>query len=321
VAATFGAVPAAQAIPNTCPTTEADAGTVVISAPAAASTVSGAVIVRGHASTPTKTFGRVELFLGESLKDFQVVDPPQAGVDFALHVDLGATPAGKATLSVVACGGAPGAAVRGIASIDVTVAASAAEPAPPVPLTTVRAADTSSGPGRLWVGAAFGLAGLVGLIAAVRLNGGGGREATVPTGAVRPSGRARRGPAAAPPRPSPAPLPRVVWSRAPKDWGGPAGGARRPAPTDGPGDGLGERSSGGLGAAATSPGRLGRQNGGEAPASSPPGPPTAGTGRPTAAEQGASPAGSPTGRTGRPTVPEDGADGSPTGGGGTAPPG
>ena len=142
----------------------------------------GQVTVRGRASAPTG-LTRVELFVGEALKDFQVFQPSQTNLEFVLRFDVASVRTDRATMSVVACGGPVGALVRGIASIDVQVDRSAA-PSPsaaPVRLTPLDEGrsgnDTGTGP--IWVGAAFGLAGLAGLVAATRLSGA--REASGPS--------------------------------------------------------------------------------------------------------------------------------------------
>ena len=159
------------AIPNTCPTTGPDAGTVNITEPPAGETFAGQVTVRGRASAPSG-LSRVELFVGEALKDFQIFEPPRTDAEFLLQFEVASVQTSTATLSVVACGGTPGAAVRGIASINVNVDRAAVVTAPPMALTpaegTADPAASGTGTGPAWVGAAFGLAGLVGLVVATR---------------------------------------------------------------------------------------------------------------------------------------------------------
>lgn len=208
--------PAAGAIPNTCPTNGPDAGTVNIVEPAPGATFAGQVTVRGRASAPAG-LTRVELFVGEALKDFQVFDPGLTDLEFFLRFDVASVQSTTPTLSVVACGGGPGNAVRGIASIGVRVDRAAVVTAPPLAITPVELTDdrpgTESRTGPAWVGAAFGLAGLGGLLAATRLKGA--RAATAPSPGAgtaaspvrrRPRLRARPeapGAGTAPPRPSP----------------------------------------------------------------------------------------------------------------------
>ena len=201
----------AGAIPNTCPTSWPDAGTVNIHEPRAGANFAGQVTVRGRASAAAG-LSRVELFVGEALKDFQIFEPSRTDVEFLLRFDVASVQTSTATLSVVACGGAPGPAVRGIASIDVRVDRGAVTTTPPMALTPVERTDVRQRPGnrtgRPWVGAAFGLAGLVGLVAATRVRGSRAASASSGAGAggrARP-GRGQRTAAdgAAPPRPSPA---------------------------------------------------------------------------------------------------------------------
>ena len=217
VLALAGFAAPAGAIPNTCPTTGPDAGTVNINEPAPGAKFAGEVTVRGKASA-TAGFSRVELFVGEALKDFQLFDPSQQNLDYVLRFDAAGVPGDRVNLSVVACGGAPGAAVRGIASIEVGIDRAAIRPAPPMAITPVdRTQDrpgTTDRTGPAWVGAVFGLAGLGGLLAATRLRGA--REASAPSpGAGRAAAVAARlrhrvaGRGASPRRPSPAPRPRA----------------------------------------------------------------------------------------------------------------
>ena len=201
-------VPTAHAIPNTCPTTGPDAATVNIVEPAAGTTVTGQVVVRGRASAPSG-LTKVELFVGEALKDFQTFDPPRPNLDFQLRFDAGAVAAGRAPMSVVACGANQGAAIRGIASIEVQVDRGPAATAAPRPLDVVdRRPGTPDDTGPAWVGAAFGAAGLVGLIVAVRVKG-----ARVASGPSPAAAEAARAPAASPARNGPAPPPRPSRAR------------------------------------------------------------------------------------------------------------
>jgi len=173
VIAPLAVAPAAGAIPNTCPTAGPDSGTVRISEPSAGARFAGQVTVRGRATAPAGV-ARVELFVGEALKDFQVLEPSQSDVGFLLRFDAASVRSPNATLTVVACGGPAGALVKGMASIGIQIDRAAVTPTEPLALTPVAGAD--DGPGRttrtgpLWVGAAFGLAGLAGLVAATRLS-------------------------------------------------------------------------------------------------------------------------------------------------------
>jgi hypothetical protein len=175
------------------------------------------VTVRGRASAAVE-LTKVELFVGEALKDFQTFEPGRTNLEFALRYDVAAVQASPATMSVVACGGTASARARGIASIDVQVDRGSVASTTPAQLTRTGRVEedrpgTETGPP--WLGMAFGLAGLAGVVAATRFRGA--REATVPSragagatpGAARPP-RARPAPpeprpAASPPRPSPAP--------------------------------------------------------------------------------------------------------------------
>lgn len=259
----------AGAIPNTCPTAGPDAGTVNIDEPTPGATFAGQVTVRGRASAPIG-LTRVELFAGEALKDFQVFEPGVTNLQFFLRFDVAGVPSDTPTLSVVACGGAPGNAVRGIASIDVRVNRAAVVAAPPIAITPVEPIDDRPGAesrtGPAWVGAAFGLAGLAGLVAATRLRGARGAIAPSPGAAAAKPGRRRSpvrpGPEAgqdgtAPPRPSPARRwPRTAASSGPSArradgradaTSGPPAGAAEPATrrADGRGRAAGAPAKGG----------------------------------------------------------------------------
>ena len=138
VAASIVAPGLARAQPSTCPAPGEEQATVVIDAPEAGRDVSGRVEVRGRAESPTALF-QVELFVGDSRKDFVIVDPPVVATDFTLVWDTSTATGGPATLRVVACGGSAdvGRLIRGSASVDVQVAA----PAPAPPRTFVDAKD------------------------------------------------------------------------------------------------------------------------------------------------------------------------------------
>jgi hypothetical protein len=260
--ASLAAPAPAGAIPNTCPTTGPDAGIVNITEPAPGTTFAGQVTVRGRASAPT-ALSRIELFVGDALKDFQVVDPAQNNVDYILRFDVAGVQSDRPTLTVVACGAAP---VRGVASVEVAVDRGAAVTAPPIAITPVERSDdrpgTTSRTGPVWVGAAFGVAGLAGLLAATRVSRareasepflgaeeaearapGRRRRPAVPAGAVSPPGpirprrqvadpsgaaRGRRAKAAAP-----APAPNGRWpvrGRGAGERPEPAAGDGRPSP-------------------------------------------------------------------------------------------
>lgn len=166
--AVLAAATPAGAQPVTCPSTGPDTGRVTIVEPAAGAVVSGRVTVRGSAASPVDV-ARVELFVGDARKDFAVFDPPARNGTFVLAWESGAAPPGPATLRVVACGGGQGTVplARGAAAVAVEVPPSSPQP-PPAPLTPVTAGDpavTRAG-GPLWVGAAVGLSGLVGLAVA-----------------------------------------------------------------------------------------------------------------------------------------------------------
>lgn len=173
----------ARAIPNTCPTSGPDVGTVTITEPAANVTLSGQVTVRGRASTPGGVT-RVELFVGEALKDSQAIDPSQASVNFALRFDAAGVQSDTTTLAVVACGGRPGAAERGLTSVTLNVDRSAAAAVPGVKPAVATSTDhPRTGP--LWAGLVFAGGALAGLVGATS-----GRR----RGRTRARGRGRVGP-------------------------------------------------------------------------------------------------------------------------------
>jgi len=117
----------ARAQPATCPAPGEEAATVVLDAPEPGVDVGGRVQVSGRAESPTALF-QVELFVGDSRKDFVFVDPPALTADFTLTWDATAATGGPATLRVVACGGSAevGRLIRGTAAVDVQVVAQAA---------------------------------------------------------------------------------------------------------------------------------------------------------------------------------------------------
>ncbi|HEX7275878.1 MAG TPA: Ig-like domain-containing protein [Acidimicrobiales bacterium] len=144
--AVIGGIRAATAAqPATCPSPEEDASTVVIASPEADADVAGRVEVTGRVESPTPLF-QVELFVGDSRKDFVIVNPPVTTTDFTLVWDASAVAAGPATLLVVACGGTAdlGRLVRGTATVDVQVGGS--EPAPSRTLVEVRPDDDQVDP-------------------------------------------------------------------------------------------------------------------------------------------------------------------------------
>lgn len=244
----------AHAIPNTCPTTGPDAATVVITEPSAGATFAGQVTVRGRASAAAG-LTKVELFVGEALKDVSTLDPARTEVEFFLRFDVAGVGTNTPAVTVVACGGSAGATVRGVASIEVKVDRAAVTTTPPPAAVPVERdgdrAGTRTGPA--WVGAAFGVAGLAGLLAATGLRRS--RDATEPSSGPAPPAPARRrrpdregDGTAPPPRPSPAdrdglaPLgkvgalavrpPAAPAESPPAVAGGKAGRRKRAAPSD-----------------------------------------------------------------------------------------
>ena len=156
-----------RAQPETCRTPDLDTGQVTIVEPAPGSPVSGRVTVRGSAVSPVDV-ARVELFLGDARKDFAVFNPPVRDGTFTLAWESGGVPPGPVTLRVVACGGGRGTVPLARARGEVVVNVEASPPPPaPAPLTPVSAGDpVTRDRGPLWVGAAVGLSGLVGLAVA-----------------------------------------------------------------------------------------------------------------------------------------------------------
>lgn len=232
--------PPAGAIPNTCPTTGPDAGVVTITEPGAGATFAGSVTVRGRASAVAGV-SRVDLFAGEALVDYQSFDPPRTEVEYLLRFDVASVRSDKPVLTVVACGGRPGAAVRGVASLGIAVDRPSVSTAPPRALTTA-ARDGAGSPARrsqAWVGLVFGAAGLAGLMWAFGVRGRGGEAARsrpsqapppvlppAPEGMVaalrRRSADAAPTPAAAEPVPAPVPAPAARKGRR-REEGSPAG--------------------------------------------------------------------------------------------------
>ncbi len=132
----------AGAQPATCPAPGEEEATVEITAPEGGTEVGGRVEVQGHAEAATALF-QVELFVGDSRKDFVTVDPLATAVDFTLAWDSSAAKAGPATLRVVACGGSAdaGRLIRGTAAVDVQVVAQAAA----APRTLIDAQEEDEG--------------------------------------------------------------------------------------------------------------------------------------------------------------------------------
>ncbi|MEA2826689.1 MAG: hypothetical protein QOG43_1128 [Actinomycetota bacterium] len=133
----------AGAQPATCPAPGDEAATVEITSPEAGTDVGGRVEVHGRAEAPTALF-QVELFVGDSRKDFVTIDPLATTADFVLAWDSSAAKAGPATLRVVACGGSAdaGRLIRGTAAVDVQVVVQAAAPS----RTLVDVHDEQKGP-------------------------------------------------------------------------------------------------------------------------------------------------------------------------------
>lgn len=120
----------ALAQPITCPAPGENAATVVVDTPEAGAAVGGRVEVKGRAEGPTLLF-QVELFVGDSRKDFVVLDPPVESTDFTLTWDAGTARAGPSTIHVVTCGGTTefGRLIRGTASVEVQVEGATEPPA------------------------------------------------------------------------------------------------------------------------------------------------------------------------------------------------
>jgi hypothetical protein len=170
VAILAGAAPAGAQVDVPCARTGQDTATVTISQPAEGSTVSGRVVVTGEvAGLPA--LSQVELFVGEARTDVQSFAPPLASGTFSLTWDAAGAQAGPARLRVVTCGGSPtaGSAVWGAGAAVVVVEPPAGSTVALPPLVP----DRGRQPGRwvVWVGAAFGLSALVGLLTAMRRPG------------------------------------------------------------------------------------------------------------------------------------------------------
>jgi hypothetical protein len=130
VAATILVPGVTLAQPTTCPAPGDDVATVEIATPEPGAAVGGRVEVKGRVAGPTLLF-QIELFVGDSRKDFVVLDPPVESADFDLVWDASAARGGPTTLHVVACGGTSefGRLIRGTASVEVQVAGAAEPPA------------------------------------------------------------------------------------------------------------------------------------------------------------------------------------------------
>ncbi len=123
----------AGAQPATCPAPGEDVVNVVVSTPEPGATVTGRIEVTGRVEAPTLLF-QIELFVGDSRKDFVLLDPPVEAADFTMAWDASAAKAGPAPLHVVACGGTTefGRLIRGAADFEVQVDA-APSPTPTGP--------------------------------------------------------------------------------------------------------------------------------------------------------------------------------------------
>ncbi|MEA2973026.1 MAG: hypothetical protein QOG82_1484 [Actinomycetota bacterium] len=133
----------ARAQPTTCPAPGDELATVEITAPEAGTEVEGRVEVRGTVEAPSALF-QVELFVGDSRKDFAIIDPPATSADFLLTWDASAVQGGPATIVVVTCGGDVGPElIRGAAASSVEVRAGAN---PPAPRTLVEAKNEDQRP-------------------------------------------------------------------------------------------------------------------------------------------------------------------------------
>lgn len=162
-----GAAASVARQPETCPNPGPEAVTVAIAAPEAGATVSGVVAIEGTVESAADVF-RVEVFVGDARKDVAFPNPPSKTAPFTLTWDSGNRPPGPATIRVQACGGqsAQGSLVRGVATVEVNVVASAGPPAAVALLPAGDGDDVSGGP--LWVGLLVGVSGLAGLAVASR---------------------------------------------------------------------------------------------------------------------------------------------------------
>ena len=139
---------------------------MVIEAPEAGTEVAGRVEVTGQAEGPTNLF-QIELFVGDSRKDFLVLDPPVSATAFTLSWDATAARAGPAALHVVTCGGTTefGRLIRGSATVDVQVVAPSA---PPPAGVLVEAESDPDRPGpSLVAGAVIAVPAIAGLVFAM----------------------------------------------------------------------------------------------------------------------------------------------------------
>jgi hypothetical protein len=178
MAAAVGLPGPAAAVPTTCPSVGAPAGTVTVTEPAQGATVSGPVTVKGTAGAPAG-LSRVELFVGEALKDFQTFDPPRTSVELSLRWDAAEAPAGPAKLTVVLCAGSPGRVVQA-GTVDVTVQAPASPPPTPARLARAPEQDRPA-TGPPWVGGVVAAGGIAALLA-VTSSARRGRRAVPPAG-------------------------------------------------------------------------------------------------------------------------------------------
>lgn len=160
--AVLGPAGPAAAVPTTCPNTGAPSGTVTVADPPPGAGVNGPVTVKGSAASPAG-IARVELFVGDTLKDVQTFDPPRPTADLALRWDASEAPAGPAALTVVVCGAVPPRVLQA-GRVDVTVTAPAAPP-PTGPRLARAIPQDGPGTGPPWVGAAFAAGGIAALLA------------------------------------------------------------------------------------------------------------------------------------------------------------
>ena len=153
---------AATAMAATCPGTGSGVASVTVIEPVQGTTVNGPVTVRGSASAPVG-LTRVELFVGDALKDFQIFDPPRTSVDFALRWDASEAPPGPATLALAFCGDGPARLLQA-GTIELTVGPPSTPPPTPARLTRAPLQDRPN-TGPLWVGAVFAAGGIAALLA------------------------------------------------------------------------------------------------------------------------------------------------------------
>lgn len=131
--------------------------------------MSGVILVEGTVRAAEPVF-QLELFVGDARRDFVAFDPPVSEASFSLRWDATSRAPGPATIRAVACGGiaAEGSLIRGQATVDVMVEASAAGARTGGTLSQqpVRSEGVEWAP--TWVGLTFGIAGLGGLVYALR---------------------------------------------------------------------------------------------------------------------------------------------------------